>query len=153
MLRDTIPKRSGGTSFNQTSDGILLFFDSGRTKWLSTARETFVFGINHKNLTSERYMLLAGKLVTSATGIRIPRNATITSITVQTKNSATGTFRIRKNDISSDLATLTLTSEQGKSQSNLSIDLDKDDWIQILMSPGAGQIDYPVLNLEMAWRT
>jgi len=153
MLRDTLPKRSGGTTFNQTSDGILLFFDTGRTKWLSTSRENIVFGINHKNLTDERYMFLSGKVVTSSTGLRVPRNATITSISVQTKNLAIGTFRVRRNDVVTDLTTLTLASEQGKSQDNLSIDINKDDWIQVIMSPGAGQIDFPVLNLELAWRT
>jgi len=151
MLRDTVRKSGGGTTFNQTSDGILLFYDTNRTKWLSTSREVFSFGIDHRNITSERYMETVG-VITSSTGIRIPRNASITSIAVQTSNVATGVFRIRKNDVVTDIATLSLTSEQGKTQDNLSLDIDKDDWIQVLASPGAGQIDFPVLTLEIAWR-
>lgn len=153
MLRDVIRRSGGGTgtTFNQTIDGILLFYDNIRTKWLSTSRESFLFGINHKNITTERYMLI-GEVVASATGIRIPRNATITSISVQTKNTTTGSFKIRKNDSSVDLLTLTLSSEQGKSQNNISIDINQDDWLQVLISPVTA-IDYPILNLELAWRT
>lgn len=155
MLVDTIRKSGvgSGTVFNQTTDGILLFYDTGRTKWLSTIRETFTFGIDHINITTERFMQVSGTVITSKTGIRIPRNATITSISVQTSNIATGDFKVRKNNGSSNLIILSLVGNQGKSQDNVSIDLNQNDWIQVLASPGAGQIDNPILILELAWRT
>lgn len=151
MLRDTIVSQQ---VFNQDINGILKFYDNSRSMWISVAREVFSFGINHRDLNHSRYMFTAGKVATMSTGYRVPRDAVVTSITAQTRNSATCGFKLRKNNSATDLYTLSLSSEQGKTQDNLAIlTVDEDDWMQIFMNiTGSNLVDFPVVDIELGWR-
>jgi hypothetical protein len=147
MLRDTIQN-----PFRQNSVGIMEFYDSTRNTFVSLARETVSFGIGHRGIVTSRYLYAAGKVQTKTTGYRLQRNAIITSLAVQTSNDASGTFTIRRNDSNTSLYDLTLFNEKGKSIDGLNILIDKDDWLQIYLNNVTIGIDFPVINLELAWR-
>jgi len=138
--------------FWQGPRGIVYYYDSIRNKWLSASREVILFNINHKNLSNDRWMAI-GEMPSNISGYKLPRNGTITAITVQTNSpSANGVFKIRKNNMSTDLCSASLFNEPGKVVDNLNINIDEGDWLQSLMSVNSGNVNYPVVSLEISWR-
>ena len=152
MLRDNVQPLS--IPMKQDANGILLFLDRSRSKYLSTSREVFTFGINHKNLSAIMWLMATGRVRTITTGYKIPRNATITSVTVQTTNTVTNaSFNILRNNTTvPPLTTLTLLGQVSASVDNLNININKDDWLQCRLIPVAGVVNYPLVVLELAWR-
>lgn len=152
MLKDTIVRGQTQT-YTQDAHGILLFYDNSRSKTLSITRESFPFGINHRNITSSQWMTLVGRNRSNLTGYKIPRNATITSLSVQTQNSvADCTFYIRRNGVVTNLTSITLVGQVSNVIDDLDIDLNNDDWLQVYLQVNSGNVDYPTLLLELAWR-
>jgi hypothetical protein len=149
MLRDTIVNTQ---QFSQNSDGILLFFDQSRTKWISTSRQIIEFGINHKNISTDRWLMTAGGVYTTSTGYKVPRNGTIMSTSIQSTANATCSFLVKRNNNVTTLHTLSLTAQTGKSDDNLDINVNENDWLQVLLSINTGVISYPVLLIEIGWR-
>lgn len=49
-----------------------------------------------------------------------------------------------------DLYSISLSGEKGKTESNLNTDLDAADELISLIT--SGQVDAPVLTVELAWR-
>jgi len=149
MLRDTFV--GPGAQFRQ-DNGLLLFYDTFRLKWISAARENVTFGIDHRNVSNDRWMSLISSTYSNVVGYRIPRNATITAVTVQTQNLATCSFRIRKNNSPVNITTISLAAEAGKSNDDLDIDLTENDFLQCYLEAITGDVDFPTLLLELAWR-
>ena len=90
---------------------------------------------------------------TNIIGYKIPRDGTITSLTVQTQNSVTNcSFDVKKNDSATTLTSITLITQVSNVVDNLNIDVDQNDWLQIFLQVNSGNVDYPLLNLELAWR-
>jgi len=149
MLRDTIP---GLAAQLRQDNGLLLFYDLYRSKWISAARENLTFGINHRNIANDRWLALISGTYSDVTGYRIPRNATITAITAQTQNLSNCVFRIRKNSSPLNIISISLIGEVGKSNDDLDIDLSQDDYLQCYIEVTSGDVDFPTILLELAWR-
>lgn len=153
MLRDTIVNPTQVQQFAQNAEGILLFYDNSRSKYLSTSRESFPFGVNHKNISSSQWMMAVTRIPTNITGYKIPRNATITSMSVQTQNSvANCAFFVRRNGVLTNLTSITLIAQLSNVIDNLNINVNQNDWLQIFLQVNSGNVDYPLLLLEVAWR-
>jgi len=153
MLRDVVTPSQSTQQFQQDSNGILLFYDNSRSKYISVSREEFSFGIRHRNITGTRWLAATSNLITNVSGYKIPRNASITAITVQTQNSAAGcTFDIFRNGVAVSLTSISLSSETSKIIDNLDLDLNQGDWLQCQLTVTSGTVDYPMILLEIAWR-
>ncbi len=150
MLRDIVSPSSQKTK--QTIEGVMLFYDNSRTRYLSASRESLHFGVDHKNILNDRYLMLISGIVSNVSGYKLYRNATITSLSVQTQNISNCIFRIRRNSNLTDIITISLNSEISKVIDNINIDLNKDDYLQCYMNVISGNVDYPVLSIEFAWR-
>ena len=143
MLRDTIVQ-SQSQQFIQNANGILLFYDNSRSKYLSATRESFAFGINHRNITDSQWLLLTSRNRSNLTGYKIPRNATITSLTIQTQNAVPNcVFYIRRNGVSANLTSITLTSQTSNTVDNLNIDITQNDWLQSYLQINSDNVDFP----------
>jgi hypothetical protein len=152
MLRDVIATSTNQHQLKQDSHGVLLFFDNSRSKFLSATRQTYKFGIDHRSISNDRWLYAVDKIVTNVTGYRIPRNATITAITIQSQNiTGSTTFNIRRNDNPTNISSTAL-SAAGITSDDLNVDVDKDDWLQLFMSVSSGNISNPLFVLELAWR-
>ena len=149
MLTDTIVRDQ---AFRQDSNGILQLFDSSRSQWLSVTRSNIYFGINHSNVSCNRWFDSIASVGSNTSSYRIPRNCTITSITIQSQNIANAEIGIRKNNITTDITNIPLSHESGKTLDNLNIELNQNDNIQVFLHVNTGNIDYPVVNIELAWR-
>ena len=78
-----------------------------------------VFSINHRNIT--RRWLHYGGIPSNLCGYPVLKGSTLKSITVLTKNNATGTIHIRKDGDSLDLHTIDLDNENVKTETDLNI--------------------------------
>lgn len=153
MLRDTIVNPSQAQQFTQDSNGILLFYDNSRSKYLSTSRQILSFGINHRNIAASQWMMATSRVRTNIIGYKIPRNATITALTTQTQNSvANCSFDIRKNNSITNIVSVTLIGQTSNVTDNLNVDININDWLQVFLQVNSDNVDNPLLNLEIAWR-
>ena len=150
MLRDTISVNQ--LNIKQDINGIFLFYDNSRNKYLSTSRESFSFGMNNRNISNDRWLTVISGIYSNLSGYRTYRNSTITSMSVQTQNSSDCIFHIRKNGVTSNFSPISLNNEKGKSLDNLDINLDVNDYLQCFLEVNSGNVDYPVLLIELAWR-
>jgi hypothetical protein len=120
---------------------------------LSVARENLTFGVDHKNVSGKRWLKTTGNVVSSITGYKIPRDATITAITIETQNIVIdGRFNIRTNGSNTNIHTTQLSSEIEKIEDNLNYNINKGDYVQVFLWVVSGDVDYPVVTIEMAWR-
>lgn len=146
MLKDVFQQEH-----RQDVNGILYFYDVNRNKWLSN-REIITFDYNHKNVGAPRYLKFGG-VFTNNSGFRNIRDATITSLCVQTESISTGTFQIqvKRKAIIIDLLSISLNSEIGNIFDNINLDVQQAD--VLIVKAISGVFDYPVVGIEIGWRT
>lgn len=146
MLKDVFQQKH-----RQDVNGILYFYDINRNKWLSN-REILTFDYNHKNISKHRYLKF-NSVFTNNGGFRIIRDATITSLCVQTGSISTGTFQIqvKRGAIIIDLLSVSLNSEIGNIFDNINLDIQQSDVLIVKIISGV--VDYPVVGIELSWRT
>ncbi len=131
-------------------NGILYAYDATRTKWLSVHRETFVFG--RRGRTRNQWLnFSAGNLASNNSGYRMSQNATIVSIAGQLDASGTTNMRVRRNDVATNIATLTITATDGNTDNAVDVDLTAGDYLQGYNNSSAGVQD-PMMVVEIAWR-
>lgn len=129
---------------------ILCIYDGTRSKWLSVARIMLAFG--RKGNTSNQYLGYYGDddFPSSKSGMRMSRNATIVSMSGQIDVSGTCTFRLRKNNTVTDIASLTLSSVVGNTDTSLNVDVSANDILNMYLE--SSSVSYPLILVELAWR-
>ncbi len=132
--------------------GILYVYDATRVKFVSVNKNTLIF--SKPGLTNNQYLNLAGGVVNSGTGYKMPSNATIVSISVQSSTADTYSVNIRRLGTTTDLVTLSVPGVQGASSIVTNIDLNVNDDIQCYLDyTGVGVgVEDPVVMIEIAWR-
>jgi len=131
-------------------DGILCVYDGTRSKWLSVQRIYLTFG--RKGNTSNQYLAFgAGNLPSNNSGYRIPRNATIVSITTQLDANGTADMRLRTNDNAANIATLSISAALGDQDNTINVDIASGDFVQ-MYSDNATSIADPMVIVEIAYR-
>jgi len=131
-------------------NGLLYEYDDVRTKWLSVQKISLFFG--RSGNTKNQYLSFGvGTLASNNSGFRIPRNATIVSLSGQLDASGTCDMRIRKNGTATNIATLSIAAAQGAHDNTINVDLSAGDFLHSYLDAVAGVPD-PVLIVEIAWR-
>jgi hypothetical protein len=122
--------------------------------------------IRNKVLSVEKFYMTAAKrgycqnmalrvdgIATSLDAVKIPRDATILSAAITTKDSINSNFQIefkKQNDES--VASIPVPSGTSSlRQSGMSADLDADDSLTIFLSSDE-PVDNPLVTIEIAWR-
>ena len=87
MLRDNI--------INKTIvlNGITYFYDTIKLKWLSIDKYQINFGINHKNINTNRWMALSG-IYSNNIVYKNLTNGTITAVVFQAKSDTSSEIEI-----------------------------------------------------------
>ena len=131
-------------------NSIFCIYDNTRSKWLSIERLMLAFGRPGKS--KDQYLpFYIGAMPSNNSGLRMMRDATIVGISGQLNASGTCDFKIRKNDISTNIATLALASAIGDQDVTLNIDVDQGDYLQSYIE-NTNKVDDPVIMVEIAWR-
>ena len=136
--------------FKISTNGILLFFDNTRNKWLSSNREILNYSIDHKNVTNNRWVGLTGGVTSNNSGYKLIRNSTITGVSVQTKTNTTCSFEIKKNNDPTIIYSIDLFNESNKVYDDLDLTLVSGDYIQLSLNINSGLVSYLVINIEYA---
>lgn len=136
------------------TNGIVYFKDSSRNdKLLSVTRSSF--GFSHDATLDDEY-LRAGdaKSGVGEVGWVMPRNATITGLSARygVGSATTKILEIRRNGIAMSLHDFTLISDVEFSETDLNIDLDADDLLQIYVTAADPAIGDVTVSIEVAWR-
>jgi hypothetical protein len=102
--------------------------------------------------TRNQYLhFYVGQPPSNLSGLRLIRNATIISLSGQLNASGTCNFRIRKNDVATNLATLALSGVTGAGDDTINLDLTAGDFLQSYLD-AAANVRTPVMMVEIAWR-
>jgi len=147
MLRPTHRRSS-----TQDSDGLAAVYDVSRSKHLSAARPVFTFGFNHRRAKPNFYLRSTGDLPSSASGYLLPRNATVTAITVKLADVGTGSLdvQVERGGTFLLVSSVTLTGEDEKVLTGLDVDVQAGDALAVRV--GTGPVNFPVVSVELAWR-
>lgn len=131
-------------------DGILCIYDANRSKWLSVQRQFLVFG--RRGDTKNQYLGFFGsRLVSLNSGLRLARAATIVSLAGQINSAGTCTFNLRRNDVATNVKSLTISAAVGSEDISVNTDLNSGDFIQCQLGSTLAVSD-PMLIVEIAWR-
>ncbi len=133
-------------------DGILYMYDATRTKWLSVNRQTLVF--SKAGITADQYLNLAGGVIDSGSGYRIPANSTIVSMSVQSSTTDNYSVSIRKSGSVTDLATLSVPGTDGTStvSTNTNLTINEDIQCYLNYTGSSAGVEDPVVMIQLAWR-
>lgn len=131
-------------------NGTLCMYDNTRSKWLSIARSTIAFG-RFRTTRTQILGFYGAPFPSNNSGIRMPRNATIVSLSGQFDASGTGTFQIYRNDTPIVLASLSIVASVGLSDPNVNEDVNANDFLQCRMFT-ATTVEDPFIFIELAWR-
>lgn len=131
-------------------DGILYMYDSTRGKFLSIQRQTFAFG--RRGISINQYLnFYASDHPSSNSGLRMLRNATIVGLSGNLNASGTCDLRLRKNDTTTNIATLNITSSLGNVDTTVNVDIDANEFLQAYVDT-AFFVRSPILIVEVAYR-
>lgn len=131
----------------QWINGVSYLTDPLRGKLLSLSRLNQSF--NYYGPNQESRYLKIGDVVSSANGLIMTRNATITALTAQSRSTNNWSLQIRKNDQTTPLHTLNVNAGTGIADT-LDIDVNAGDFIQLFIN--GSSIDHPLAFIELAWR-
>lgn len=145
MLRDVV---NYGVPV-QIKDDTAYHYDSIRNKHLSVYRILYGFGLNNRNISYPRIMAV-GNILSSTSGYPISKMSTIISISAKVSSITTCSFLVLNNGV--EIGSLMLMDEMLKSDSDFNINIDKDDYIQVLAKPISGVISFPEVVLEISGR-
>lgn len=145
----TTPTGTQGGQMFMGDDGILYAYDSTRRKWLSIDRTLIGWGRSSDN-TDNEYLRQYNGALSSDSGWRMIRDATITAITAQTNSATSWVLEIRKNDDPTNILTLALNLEEGNHNNSVNVDVSEGDYIQAFCN--GSLIEHPQTLIEISWR-
>jgi hypothetical protein len=138
-----------GQQWYNTTNGITYCYDI-RNKWLSMNKNMFSFG--RSGLSNNQYLnFYAGTLPSNNSGLRMVRNATIVSLSGQTRDIGTCTFHIRRNNLSTDVGYIDILNDYGRGL-DVDMDVNEGDILQCYFDSAFSSIKDPMLLVEVAWR-
>ena len=130
------------------SAGYVYFYDKTRSKWLSVEKYQIDFSINHRNVSSNRWLALSTGIYSNNVGWFIERQGTIINITFQSKKLTTCEAEIISNG--NPVVAVQLNNQKSKSV-NVNVDFVSDSVLQGFLKPNL-KIDYPLVKLTYAFR-
>ena len=122
--------------------------DGTRSKWLSVSRNAVWAG--RDGYATNIYLRTFDGIASSVTGYRVLRNATITSLVMQSDFPATWIFEVRINDSFTPIASLASGGAGGNQDTTISVDVSQGDQLQFFCN--GVSINRPLVGIELAWR-
>lgn len=103
---------SPGDMYYNTVIGMMMYYDSLRSKWLSIESAIFEFGRNGNTAAGQYYRWIDGKVFTDSIGFYALRNGTVVSITYTKSDANNSTIEVTSNG--SQITTLLSNSTAGR---------------------------------------
>ena len=131
-------------------DGILCVYDAVRAKWLSVQRQFLIFG-RRRRVRNQYLNFCVGNLPSKNSGFRLVRDACIVSMSGHLDSNGSCDIHIRRNDLSTNILSLNISSALGASNASANVDLNADDFLQCYLQ-ASSDVEDPVSIIEIAWR-
>ncbi|HPI81864.1 MAG TPA: hypothetical protein PK122_01380 [Candidatus Paceibacterota bacterium] len=146
-----------GDLFYRNDLFLQFVYDSSRGKWLSTNRASYTVGRSSAHKNSTVYMGVADAVMSSAQGLRMPRNGVITSVSLDnatTVTAANRTLDIRVNNSTTNRVQLLITTgNKGAYLTGANQNFSAGDLLQaVLISNGSDTFTDVLVIFEVAWR-
>lgn len=148
MLIDTLMRGIKTQIYN----GQFFYYDPHKHTWLSSHRHIYSFGLDNKNISFDRYMTTTGGIYTNNNGYNLVRNSVMTSLSARTDDISDCEFHIRRNGAGTDITSISLSGIDHNEIEMIGIDLNKGDFLQVLMEVKSGNVNWPLLSAEFCWR-
>ena len=81
-----------------------------------------------------------------------PNQIHITGIFVQSGEAGTYTLEVRRNGVVTVLTSITVTAALGGQLTNINVDLDQGDRVQLYLNTGGNNVNAPLGGIEIAYR-
>lgn len=142
-----------GTTSGQMAiiDNSLYIYDATRSKWLSS--ETSVFSWGNNGNTDNQYLEFATSDAANS-GVKIPVNATIVAVTIQTATSSSDNarqFTIRKNNPNVDVVNFS-TAAFTYNSILVNTDVTAGDFLRVFVTDEPNEVSSPIVTLWLKWR-
>ncbi len=130
-------------------DDELYVYDATRTKWLSVARHTIVFG--RRGNTKNKYLnFFGGSLASNNTGLRLPWDCVITAMSAQLDATGTATFTVRESTLTRTVNQV-VTAALGSHATNINQNMNAGDLLECYLAASSNVQD-PLILIEIAKR-
>ena len=137
---------TGGGGDLTINQGYPVFTDILRSsKTLSIARNTLV--ASRAGRSKNVYLDHNPSLL--KTGMRMPRNGTITVVSVENSRNSTFVLEVRRNKVATALYSLNVTTALGNHDKLVNVDFTEGDLIEFFVN---GTAYDPLVIIEVAWR-
>lgn len=144
MLRDNVVDRQ------KIVGGVTYSYDATRGKWLSIGTCHISYGINHRNISTSRWLVVTHGIYSNNIGFKIPKDGTIITAIAQAKNQTTCKFIVKDENLT-DVLELELNTESDKAV-ELNADFEEEVSLRCYLEIESGKIDFPFIVLECAYR-
>jgi len=144
-----------GNLFYRSDLEMLFGYDNQRKKWLSVDRQTFSAGRDFAYANVETYLLVGSAITSSLTGYRMPKNGTITSLSVQSEilsGDGARTLQIKINGALSNAKLIMPPSTYGVNKGGFNVDVSAGDFLSFSINGGSELLTNVIANAEVAWR-
>lgn len=141
-----VGQNNGGGGDLTIEEGYPVFDDILRgNKTLSIARNTYMASRSGRS----RNTYINSNVSTATTGYRMPRNGTITVVSVENDRNNTFDLQIRRNGATVPIYTISVTATTGNHDKLVNVDFSEGDYLQFYISNTSHN---PVVSIETAWR-
>lgn len=140
---------SDGQEFYNVTTGTKYIYDGTRAKWLSVSVE-WVGAARDASNTTDQYMSAFDGVRTNLTGWRVPDDATIVGVAMQTDGASTWTVELRRNDTAAVIASKAILASNGTHDMTLDVDVNAGDFLQFYCN-GTG-VDRPMARFWYRFR-
>jgi len=131
------------------TDGSVYLYDATRDKWLSLERWHIIFDGDRR--TRAEWLKNNGNY-TNEIGVHIPKDACIVGIWIRIATADTGDTHIRRNDVATDILTISLAAATNGKNTAADVNVDADDYLQAYNDTPNPGYRYPKCIIELAWR-
>ena len=146
MLVDTLPL----IRRNKQIGGIYYYYNTTFSKWLSTDKSIYEFGLNHVNVGESRWLAVTDGITSNNNGYFISRKSTILDITITSKTVAVVDFDLYYDGTiirSVNLSGLTFK------ENDLNIDIEEDGVLRMFINKvNSGRLGYPIVSVVLCCR-
>jgi len=144
---------SDGDLFNRTDLDMVFRYDAGRSKWLSEQSAFFDCGRGTVPANADVYARVGDATMSSASGLRMPRNGTIVAVTVENQSTVTRTIDFRVEDSTVNRVQLALSAAKGGKKVDANQDFSADNILQVLALTAIGNaMGNMIATIEVKWR-
>ena len=120
--------------------------DTIRSKWFGSS-ESIVFA---KSSAAKNTYLRTADIASNVTGVRLHRNMTLIAATAEISATGSCSFRVRKNNSVTDLAVITINAATGVTVTDLNVDFNASDVLEVYCTCPGATVTNPILRLVVA---